>query len=170
MNRNFKITVLKSFVTLEHSVTIFWTLMKLLLSHLMLFLTLDLFWSVPFKTHHCVMCESLNWLQLKSRRDIHWFLFISKCPYFECPSYLRELLLQHSALYPFRDMQSLVFKVPGIFSATGQKSFHYKATSDWNNLPLLLRSILFQVNSIPISKHSMYWCWTELHCLQLSFV
>jgi len=154
MNRNFKITI-EIFCNIRTFSNNLLNTNEAALKPLNVVFNFRFVLKCTFKTHHCVMCESLNWLQLKSRRDIHWFLFISKCPYFKCPSYLRELLLQHSALYPFRDMQSLVFKVPGIFSATGQKSFHYKA-SDWNNLPLLLRSILFQVNSIPIYKHSMY--------------
>ena len=95
----------------------------------------------PYNTHHCQMYSSLNWLQPKSRRQLHWFLFIYKCIHFRCPAYLKQYLTQTTSSYPLRHLQHPYFNVPRISNTTGRQSFCYKAPSDWNNLPLHLRSI-----------------------------
>lgn len=42
----------------------------------------------PYRTHHCFMYESFNWLQPKSGWQFHWVQFIFQCLYFNCTSYL----------------------------------------------------------------------------------
>lgn len=90
----------------------------------------------PYRTHHGFMYESLNWLQPKFRRQFHWAQFIFKCVYFNCPSYLEHLLVSCRSSYPLRH-----FLGPQNFQRSGRRLFQYKAPSDWNNLPLFLRSI-----------------------------
>ena len=107
----------------------------------------------PYDTHHCHMYNSLNWLQPKSRRQLHWFLFIYKCIYFRCPSYLKQYLAQSTSSYPLRHLEHPYFKIPKIFNEVGRRSFCYKAPFDWNNLPLSLRSIS-SVSRFRTSLHS----------------
>ncbi len=95
----------------------------------------------PFKTHHCFMYESLNWLHLNNRRRVHWLLFIFNCIHSHCPSYLSQLLVPFSSSYSLRHLQHPFFFVPRISKVIGSRSFQYKAPYDWNNLPLHLRSI-----------------------------
>ena len=95
----------------------------------------------PYRTHHCLMYNSLNWLQPKARRPFHWLLFIFKCIYFNCPPYLKQYFVQSTSSYPLRHLQHPYFELPSVSLVAGRRSFCYKAPSDWNNLPLALRSI-----------------------------
>ena len=96
----------------------------------------------PYRTHHCSMYSSLDWLQPKARRQLHWYLFLFKCVHFTCPSYLKQSLEPYTSPYPLRNSQHPYFTVPTrITSETGRRAFHFKAPSDWNNLPPILRSI-----------------------------
>ncbi len=104
----------------------------------------------PYRTHHCMLYKALDWLQPNSRRQYHWFQFLFKCIYFNCPSYLKQFLVPSSSTYSLRHMQYPHFLVHRFFTEVGQRSFQYKAPSDWNNLPSSLRSIasfrLFRTN------------------------
>lgn len=95
----------------------------------------------PYRTHYCLMYELLNWLQLKSRRQLHWIQFIFKCVYFNCPSYSKQYLIPGRSAYSLRHMQYPFFVVPRIYKEVGRRTFQYKAPWDWNNLPLFFRSI-----------------------------
>ena len=106
-----------------------------------------------YRTHHCLLYSLLDWLQLKARRQLHWYLFLFECIHFNCPSYLKQSLEPYTSPYPLRHSQHPYFTVPKkITSETGRRSFHYKAPSDWNNLPLALRSI----TSIGRFRSSLY--------------
>jgi len=90
----------------------------------------------PFKTRHCFMYDSLNWLEPKPRRDYHWILFIFKCVYSNSPTYLKHHLIPYSSTYSLRHLQCpTFFKLPRLLSVAGRKAFQYKAPHDWNNLP-----------------------------------
>lgn len=106
----------------------------------------------PFQTHHCVMYESLNWLSLKSRRKFLWFQFIFKCNYFSFPSYLKQYLTPLTSQYSLRHTSNLFFQTPRISKEMGRRAFKYKAPADWNNLPVLLRT----VTSFPLFKSSLF--------------
>ena len=95
----------------------------------------------PFRTHHCLMYESLNWLAPKSRRQLHWSLFIFKCINFNYPPYLKHYLIPFSSQYRLRHTDYLFFLTPRISKEIGRRAFKFKAPSDWNNLPCSLRSI-----------------------------
>lgn len=113
----------------------------------------------PFRTHHCHLYELLNWLQPKSRRYFHWVLFIFKCIYFNCPSYLKSLLIPFRSSYSLRNMQYPFYFVPNISKEIGRNAFGFKAPSDWNNLPLSLRSI----SSYHCFKSSLF-CHLKTNC------
>ncbi len=95
----------------------------------------------PFRTHHCFMFESLNWLQPKSKQQFHWLQFIFKCVHFDFPPYLKQLLIPYTSPYPLRHMNYPFFTIPRIHKELGRRSFSHKAPSDWNNLPPSLKSI-----------------------------
>uniref|UniRef100_A0A3B1IDR7 Reverse transcriptase domain-containing protein n=1 Tax=Astyanax mexicanus TaxID=7994 RepID=A0A3B1IDR7_ASTMX len=95
----------------------------------------------PYRTHHCFMFESINWLQPKSRRQYHWVQFIFKCIYLDCPPYLKQFFVLFKSSYSLRHMQYPFFFVPRISKEVGRRSFNYKAPSDWNNLPFSLKKL-----------------------------
>lgn len=59
----------------------------------------------PYRTHHCFMYDTLNWLPLYSRRRFHWLLFVFKCIYFNYPLYLKQLLVPFRSSYSLRHTQ-----------------------------------------------------------------
>ena len=106
----------------------------------------------PYLTHHCHMYQSLNWLAPKSRRHIHWLLFIFKCNYFNFPPYLKQYLIPFSSQYNLRHTGQLFFFTPRINKESGRRAFKYKAPADWNNLPGSIRSI----SSFHLFKSSLF--------------
>ncbi len=95
----------------------------------------------PYRTHHCYLYESLNWLQPKFRRQFHRILFLFKCVYLNFPLYLQEFLVPCRSYYPLTRLQYPFFFAPRIFKEIGRRAFKYKAPSDWNNLPVSLISV-----------------------------
>ena len=95
----------------------------------------------PYMIHHCVMYDTLNWLSPQARRHLHWLLFIFKCIYFNYPPYLRQLLEPYTSRYPLRHTQQPYFTIPRTSKEIGRRAFQFKAPSDWNNLPVSLRSV-----------------------------
>lgn len=102
-------------------------------------------------THHCIMYDTLNWLQPKERRKLHWLIFVFKCVKYDFPLYLIQHMIPFVAPYALRNLNSPYFRVPQ-FKKAGTKAFCYKAPSDWNNLPTELRSI----TSLRIFKTSVF--------------
>uniref|UniRef100_A0A8C8E0L6 Reverse transcriptase domain-containing protein n=1 Tax=Oryzias sinensis TaxID=183150 RepID=A0A8C8E0L6_9TELE len=95
----------------------------------------------PFRTHHCLMFQQLSWLPLSSRRQFHWLLFIFKCINLSYPDYLKQYLTPFQSSYNLRHADQIFFAVPRVKKQIGKYSFNYKAPSDWNNLPLSIRSL-----------------------------
>lgn len=95
----------------------------------------------PYRTHHCTLYESLNWLPPNTRMQSHWLQFILKCIFLTCPPYLKQYFVPHSSSYSLRQLQYPSFTVPRTFRVIGRRAFQFKAPSDWNNLPNSLRSI-----------------------------
>ncbi len=95
----------------------------------------------PFRTHHCHLYDTLNWLHLKPRRQFHWILFLFKCIHSNVPPYLKQFLVQYTSPYPLRHMATPFFTVPKVHKKIGRRSFKFQASSDWNNLPSFLKSI-----------------------------
>ena len=96
----------------------------------------------PYRTHHCSLYSTLDWLQPKARRQFHWFQLLFKCVHLNSPPYLKQSLVPYTSPYPLRNTQHPYFTIPRrTFTESGRRSFHYKAPSDWNNLPPSLRSV-----------------------------
>jgi len=106
----------------------------------------------PYRTHHCQLYESLNWLLPKSRRQFHWSLLIFKCIHFNFPSYLKYYLIPFNTQYNLRHTVQLFFHIPRTHKGVGRRAFKFKAPSDWNNLPCSLRSI----SSFYVFKSSLF--------------
>lgn len=114
-----------------------------------------------YRTHHCLMYESLNWLAPNDRRKFHGLLFTFKCIHFNFPPYLKQFLIPFNSQYNLRHTDHLFFSTPRIRKEIGRRAFQYKAPSDWNNLPHSLRSI----NSFHIFKSSLLiYCQTSCSC------
>ena len=107
----------------------------------------------PYRTHHCNMYESLNWL---SRRHFHLLLFIFKCIFYNYPPYLKQFMNRYTTPYNLRHTDHPFFTVPNTALECGQRAFKFKAPSDWNILPSSLRSI----TSLNTFKQSLL---THLH-------
>ena len=96
----------------------------------------------PYLTHHCTMYENLNFLSPTARRQQHWLQFIFKCIHFNYPQYLKQYLDPFTSNHHLRHSAQIYFKVPTrVSTAVGKKSFRFKAPTDWNNLPVQIRSI-----------------------------
>ena len=106
----------------------------------------------PYRTHHCSLYESWNWLPLNTRRHYHWLQFIFKCIHFHCPPYLKQYLIPFTSPYLLRHTQQPFFFVPKINKELSRRAFKFKAPSDWNTLPNNIRII----NSFPIFKNSLF--------------
>lgn len=113
----------------------------------------------PYRTHHCFMYDSLNWLSPKARRNFHWLLFIYKCIHFDYPPYLKQYLTAYSSQYNLRHTDSIFFSVPRIHKELGRYAFQYKAPSDWNKRPISLRTI----SSFHLFKKSLF-SHLQTHC------
>lgn len=95
----------------------------------------------PFRTHHCILYDQLNWLQPHERRQCHWLQFIFRSVHLNVPLYLKCFLVPSRTSYSLRSTQYLSFNVPSIQKEVGRRSFAHKAPNDWNQLPGTLRTI-----------------------------
>ena len=56
----------------------------------------------PYRTHHCLMYQSFNWLQPEYRRKLCWTNFLFECIHFNFHFYLKELLIPYRSPYSLR--------------------------------------------------------------------
>ena len=94
-----------------------------------------------FYTHHCIMYNALKWPTLSIRRHNHWLQFIFKCIHSNYPAYLKQFLIPYSTPYHLRHSSQYFFIIPTVNKTIGKRAFMFKAPSDWNNLPLTIRSL-----------------------------
>ena len=95
----------------------------------------------PFSTHHCTMYQTLDWPSPSIRRERHWLNLIFKCIHLDYPPYLKQLLIPFSSTYNLRHTVQYFYSVPSFSKAMSKKAFKFKAPSEWNNLPLHIRSL-----------------------------
>ena len=96
----------------------------------------------PYMTHHCILYENLNLTSPTVRRQQHWLQFIFKCIHFNYPQYLKQYLVPYTSQHQLRHCTQIYFKVPTrVSNLVGKKAFMFKAPTDWNNLPIHIRSI-----------------------------
>ena len=111
-------------------------------------------------THHCTMYENLNLPSLTVRRQQHWLQFIFKCIHFNYPQYLKQYMDPFTSNHQLGHCAQIYFTVPAnVSNSAGKKSFRFKAPSDWNNLPVHIRSISsFQLFKTALSSHLEITC------------
>ena len=114
----------------------------------------------PYLTHHCTLYENLNLPSPSVRRHQHWLQFLFKCIHFNYPQYLKQYMVPYTSQHQLRHAAQIYFKVPPrVTSSVGKKSFMLKAPSDWNNLPLHIRSITsFRLFKTALSSHLEITC------------
>ncbi len=95
----------------------------------------------PFTTHHCTMYENLNWPSPTLGRQQHWLQFIFKCIHFNHPQYLKQSLIPYMCSHHLRHSVQVYFVVPKVSTAVAKKSFWFRAPSNWNSLPVHIRSL-----------------------------
>lgn len=87
-----------------------------------------------FSTHHCILYQKVNWLPLKSRREMHFALFVYKALLHKLPSYINSLLAVRRSGYQTRTQGWLLLQIPKISSELGRSAFSFYAPHTWNEL------------------------------------
>ena len=95
----------------------------------------------PYMTHHCTLYENLNLPSPTSRRQQHWLQFIFKCIHFHYPQYLKQYLRPFTSTHQLRHCSQVYFDITTVSTSVAKKSFKFRAPTDWNNLPVHIRSI-----------------------------
>ena len=83
------------------------------------------------------MLNELCWHRLNKRWDIAMYCCIYKCLMNLAPSYLTSNFTFASSIHSYstRYQESASLDIPKYNSCSGQRTFHYRAVSLWNNLP-----------------------------------
>ena len=95
------------------------------------------------RDHITPVLKSLHWLPVKYRIDFKILLLVYKCLNDLAPSYLMELIKPyHQDHYSTRRKEQYCLHKPPLFrlKSYGEKSFTYAAPTEWNQLPVDIRS------------------------------
>ena len=109
--------------------------------------------NAPYRTHHCTLFSSVNWLSLYTRRKTHWLMLIYKTLLGLTPPYLGYVLQPSSSTYNTRSASHILLKVPEAHTSLVRSSSQFTAASDWNELQQTLK--LDSFISISSSKDSI---------------
>ncbi len=95
------------------------------------------------RDHITPVLKSLHWLPVKYRIDFKILLFVYKCMNDLAPSYLIELVKPyHQERYSTRRNSQHCLNKPPLFNlkSYGERSFTFSAPTEWNKLPLEIRT------------------------------
>ena len=92
----------------------------------------------------------LNWLPVKDQLYFRDAVLAFKCMSELAPAYLSDKLTRRSTVSSRKTRNSQMLNIPSFRSATGQKTFHYRAVNIWNNLNNNFK-LCIDVNSLGIS-------------------
>ena len=95
------------------------------------------------RDHITPVLKSLHWLPVKYRIDFKILLFAYKCFNNLAPSYLIELVRPyHQERYSTRRNSQHCLNKPPLFNlkSYGERSFTFSAPTEWNKLPLEIRT------------------------------
>ncbi|KAI5744057.1 hypothetical protein M8J77_025257 [Diaphorina citri] len=86
--------------------------------------------------------NDLNWMDLKSRGNLHMLLFLFKIINLQCPNYIFESIefLSDINQYSTRSISTKILKLPLHRTAAGEQSFHVTVSRLWNALPVSARN------------------------------
>ena len=79
--------------------------------------------------------RELNWLPVHLAVQYRDTVMAFKCVKSLAPSYLCNKFRKRSDVHSLATRNSNLFNIPFFKSASGQRSFHYRATTLWNALP-----------------------------------
>ena len=112
--------------------------------------------NAPFLTHKHVLYEKVAWTSLKTRRSIHWHLFILKSLLGKTPPYLSSLLSIATLALGTRSSEYIQLSVPSgrtYKTNFSRSSFRFAAADDWNTLQKTLK--LTSLPSLPVFKQKL---------------
>lgn len=112
-----------------------------------------------YRTHHCILYESLSWFSLYHRRNLHMYVFIAKALLGKLPSYITKFLTFYTNGYGTRSQLHLCLKVPRVFTEFGKHAFSFYAPRVWNDLQNVLK--LESLPSLSTFKFILYSTFKE---------
>lgn len=112
-----------------------------------------------YRTHHCILYESLSWFSLYHRRNLHMYVFIAKALLGKLPSYITKFLTFYTNGYGTRSQLHLCLKVPRVFTEFGKHAFSSYAPRVWNDLQNVLK--LESLPSLSTFKFILYSTFKE---------
>jgi hypothetical protein len=91
------------------------------------------------------MMTTLNWVKLDKRWQNQLLLIVFKCLRHDAPSYLSSQFIYTSSMHSqnTRSQSSNALVIPLFNINPGKRTFLYRGSSMWNNLPFDIRSNLF---------------------------
>ena len=91
------------------------------------------------------MMSTLNWVKLDKRWQNQLLLIVFKCLRQDAPNYLSSKFIYTSSMHSqnTRSQSSNALVIPLFNINPGKRTFLYRGSSMWNNLPFDIRSKLF---------------------------
>lgn len=81
-----------------------------------------------FNTHHYILCQKVGWSSLKSRRSLHYSIFVYKALLYTLPNDLTSLLKYKNIRHQTRSQVWLTLEIPRVATELGKSAFSYNAT------------------------------------------
>ena len=85
--------------------------------------------------------KSLNWLNVEDKLFFNDSVMLHKCLHNKTPSYLSQKFKRRSEIHNRITRQNQDLNIPKCRLATGERSFAYRGTKLWNDLPKDLKCI-----------------------------
>lgn len=95
----------------------------------------------PKHSHITPILRELHWLPIQQRICYKIMCLTYQCLSGVAPSYLRDLICEYTPARSLRSESKHLLCIPKVKSVNfGHRSFAYFAASEWNNLPLNIRT------------------------------
>ena len=107
--------------------------------------------SQPPRTPSGEMRRTLHWMPLERRRVMFWLILLHRCLNNLAPAYLTQSFHRNCSLGYARTRGSDNPHIFPVKSEWGRRSFFFRASLDWSNLPPEIRSI----KSVPLFKNAL---------------
>ena len=89
--------------------------------------------------HITPLLKGLRWLPVRQQLYFHFAVLVFKCMTRCAPEYLKSKLVKRSALSTRDTRNFQLLDIPLFRTASGQRTFQYRATFLWNELPSALK-------------------------------
>ena len=107
--------------------------------------------SQPPRTPSGEMRRTLHWMPLERRRVMFQLILLHRCLNNLAPAYLTQSFHRNCSLGYARTRGSDIPHIFPVKSEWGRRSFFFRASIDWSNLPPEIRSI----KSVPLFKNTL---------------